>query len=90
MLELWVSRTLAGKFYPVLIHVLREQEKGCHKIALYGAGLTTAPAGELFRCNILQCQTQGQTEHWKIYGSTSRIFRIFRRKNVYLCCITDW
>ncbi|GAB4497538.1 MAG: hypothetical protein OHK0019_31300 [Saprospiraceae bacterium] len=50
MLELWFPRTREGKFYPLIMSVLRDEDKESRKIAfeLYGAGLTTAQVGSLF------------------------------------------
>jgi transposase-like protein len=67
LLELRVPRTRSGAFYPLLLAVLRNQEREAQMIAssLYTAGLTCDQAGELF----------GQ-----IYGksySTSQVSRMF-------------
>ncbi len=68
MLELQVSRTRNGGFYPVILGLLENQEKeeACSiAFHLYKSGLTTAQVGEVFD---------------EIYGrhySTSQVSRMF-------------
>jgi transposase-like protein len=66
-LVLSVPRSRHHKFYPILLSVLKEEDREAKELAfyLYGAGLTTGQVGELFD---------------KIYGkhySTSQISRMF-------------
>jgi transposase-like protein len=66
-LILSVPRSRYHKFYPILLSVLREEDREAKELAfyLYGAGLTTEQVGELFD---------------KVYGkhySTSQISRMF-------------
>jgi transposase-like protein len=76
-LVLSVPRSRYHKFYPVLLSVMKDEDREARELAfyLYGAGLTTQQVGELFD---------------KIYGksySTSQISRMFEsaRKEV-----DDW
>jgi len=66
-LVLSVPRSRHHKFYPILLSVLKDQDRESRELAfyLYGAGLTTAQVGELFD---------------KVYGkhySVSQISRMF-------------
>ena len=66
-LVLSVPRSRHHKFYPILLSVLREEDREAKELAfyLYGAGLTTEQVGELFD---------------RVYGkhySTSQISRMF-------------
>jgi putative transposase len=51
ILELQVPRTRNGQFYPLLLTLLKDQEKESRQIAfsLYGAGLTTSQVGDVFQ-----------------------------------------
>ena len=66
-IELTVPRSRNGHFYPLLLAVIRDQEREAKELAfsLYGSGLTTDQVGEIFK---------------KVYGkhySTTHVSRLF-------------
>lgn len=67
ILELRVPRTRSGGFYPVILGLLKDQQREAHELAfeLYKSGLTTDQVGDIFD---------------KLYGkkySTSQVSRMF-------------
>lgn len=75
MIELQVPRTRNGNFYPVILSLLKNQEREARTIAfqLYKSGLTTGQVGEVFG---------------ELYGqsySTSQVSRMFDSAREEVC-----